>query len=102
MKRFKIFGIATCFLFTVNALGVNTELWEVKDFAKCKLNNIMLDENGNPSIAPAIKELWKNPELYIWSIIKSGNTIYVGTGGKGKVYKINTSNKSGSELSLLD
>ncbi|MDD2891234.1 MAG: hypothetical protein PHE49_11455, partial [bacterium] len=42
------------------------------------------------------------PELYIWSIIKSGNTIYVGTGGKGKVYKINTSNKSGSELSLLD
>lgn len=88
MKGLKILGILICLLYSSILMAVNTELWETKEFSKCKLNSIMTDENKDASVAPEIKEVWKNPELYIWSMLEIGNTIYIGTGGNGKIYKM--------------
>lgn len=87
MRRF-IYGFIMYFIFSGVIFAVNTELWETKEFSKCKFTNVMLDESGAIHVAPEIREVWKNPELYIWSILGVGSNIYIGTGGSGKIYKI--------------
>lgn len=79
--------------FASSAFSVGTRIWEVRDFKECKLENIMVDKDGVASLAPEIKSIWKNPEVYIWSILEKGSprkgkTLYVGTGGGGKIYRV--------------
>jgi hypothetical protein len=76
--------------------SVTTSFWEVSDFRKCKLKNIMLSREGFALLSPKIEEIWENPETYIWTMVEANNTLYVGTGAEGKVYKI-----KGNKSSLL-
>lgn len=77
-----------CLCCTSSVFAVTTSFWEVRDFTECKLTNVKLDKNGIASLAPQIECVWENPEVYLWAILKKGNTLYVGTGASGRIYKI--------------
>jgi hypothetical protein len=76
------------------ALSVGTSLWRVEGFEKCELQGIMLDKDGFASLAPKIECLWENPEVYVWTMIQHGKTLYMGTGGEGRVYKMENGKSS--------
>ncbi|MCK4352205.1 hypothetical protein KAW65_02235 [candidate division WOR-3 bacterium] len=84
------------------SFSVTTSMWEVRDFKECKLENIMLDKDGFARLSPEIKCVWDNPEVYIWSFLKLGKGLYVGTGAEGKVYKIESPPKADKGKLLFD
>ncbi len=86
-----------CFLFiTSSAFPITTSFWKVKNFEKCKLDNIMLNKDGFASLAPEVESIWENTEVYIWAMLELDKALYVATGAEGKVYKI-----EGSKVSLV-
>ncbi|MDI6839507.1 MAG: hypothetical protein QMD71_01410 [bacterium] len=96
----KSLKVISLFLFLLPAFvfGVSTLNWEVTDFEACKLKNVMLDKDGFARISSEVKCVWDNPEVYIWSLLEIGNTVYVGTGASGKIYKI----ERGKDTLLFD
>ncbi|MEP6788399.1 MAG: hypothetical protein ABJB40_08210 [Acidobacteriota bacterium] len=55
---------------------------------------VSIDQNGTITLAPKLTEVFKTEQSYIWSsaVDASGN-IYLGTGGDGKIFKVDASGK---------
>lgn len=79
--------------FSVSA--AEPQIWTVSsrsDILKGDARNVSIDANGAVTLAPRLAEVYKTEQPYIWSsaIDASGN-IYLGTGGDGKIFKVNPS-----------
>jgi hypothetical protein len=86
--------ISLLLLFPCCALAIGTSLWKVRDFEKCELQGVMLDKDGFASLAPKIECLWENPDVYVWTMLQHGKTLYMGTGGEGRVYRMENGKSS--------
>ena len=78
----------TIFYLLFSILSVTTSMWEIRNFKECKLDNIALDKDGYAMLSPSIKAIWESPEAYIWTLLWHKGILYIGTGGGGKVYKL--------------
>lgn len=80
-------------------LGPASAVWPVtprffEDFSRDKLlagslDRVSLAPDGSLSLAPAYETLFETGEAYVFSMVRDGRgNIYVGTGGNGKVFRI--------------
>ncbi len=71
--------------------------WSVSskaDVLKGDSRGVSIGPNGTISLAPRLTEVFKTEQQFVWSSVAdaSGN-VYLGTGGEGKVYKVDPSGK---------
>src|SRR5688500_12916269 len=91
-KFFFFLLLTTIFLSAVDAS--EPQIWTVNTRAevlKGDARSVSVDANGTITLAPKLNELFKTEQPYIWSSAFDANgNIYLGTGGEGRIYKVNS------------
>lgn len=90
-----------CFLallsFSFAALASEPSVWSVNTRAEVLRGDsrgVSVDQDGNISLAPRLTEVFKTGQSYIWSsVVDPAGNIYLGTGGDGKVFKVDATGK---------
>jgi hypothetical protein len=90
-------SLAFLLVLCLNAVAAEPQVWSVSsraDVLKGDARAVSIGENGSIRPAPALTEVFKTEQPYIWSSVSdpSGN-VYLGTGGDGKIFKVDSSGK---------
>ncbi len=96
MKKYLLFAILV-FNFSIIIKASEPEIWSVNsraDVLKGDSRGVSIDDNGVISLAPKLNEIFRTEQPYVWSsaVDASGN-VYLGTGGDGKVFKVDAIGK---------
>jgi hypothetical protein len=67
-------------------------------FAKGDAKSVTITRDGALRLGPSLSEFADTGEPFVWSIASSGETVYAGTGGEGRVYRLT----SGASELLFD
>lgn len=91
--------LTTLFLLTLASLpAATTTTWEMntyQDFLKGRFNGISLDRDGKLTLAPKLETVFSSGQPVIWSIAAAPDgSFYLGTGHRGRVYKIDSTGAS--------
>ena len=96
------------FLLSLLSLAVHAAeptVWTVDSRAevlKGDARGVSIDQNGTIMLAPKLTEVFKTEQPYVWSSTSdAAGNIYLGTGGEGKVFKVDVAGK-GSLLADLN
>lgn len=89
-----VFSLLLC---VFSAEASEPSIWSVNsraDVLKGDSRGVSIDDNGVISLAPKLTETFRTEQPYVWSsaVDASGN-VYLGTGGDGKVFKVDASGK---------
>src|SRR5271154_1946873 len=80
------------------AFAATTATWEMngyQDFLRGRLNGLSLTRDGRLVLGPKLNTLFSSDQPEIWSIAQaSDGSLYLGTGHRGRLYKIDPSGKS--------
>ena len=67
-------------------------VWSVDsraDVLKGDARGVSIDDTGAITLAPKLTEVFKTEQSYIWSsAADAGGNVYLGTGGDGKIFKV--------------
>ncbi|HEY8562084.1 MAG TPA: hypothetical protein VIL74_17050 [Pyrinomonadaceae bacterium] len=84
-----VFWLALC-VFSVQAS--EPEIWSVNsraDVLKGDSRGVSIDDNGVISLAPRLNETYRTEQPFVWSsAIDAAGNVYLGTGGDGKVFRV--------------
>lgn len=85
------------FSITVIANAGDPVVWSVNsksDVLKGEARGVSIDDTGAITLAPKLTEVYRTAQSYIWaSVADSAGNVYLGTGGDGKVFKVDASGK---------
>lgn len=94
MKRLHFFLILLLF---VPAPAGEPQVWSVDTRAevlKGDADGVSISDTGAISIAPRLTEVYKTEQSYVWSsAVDAAGNFYLGTGGEGKVFKVDAAGK---------
>src|SRR5215203_3432174 len=89
-----VFSLALC-VFAIQAS--EPEIWSVNSRAvvlKGDARGVSIDDNGVVSLAPKLTETYRTEQPFVWSsAIDAAGNVYLGTGGDGKVFKVDAGGK---------
>ena len=92
--------ISIFFLVVISAAvsrAAGPSVWSVNyraDVLKGDARGVSIDQNGTITLAPKLTEVFKTEQSYIWSsAVDAAGNVYLGTGGDGKVFKVDSSGK---------
>jgi WD40 repeat protein len=96
LKRFISIGFCL-FLFAAACAASEPQIWSVNsraDVLKGDANGVSIGDTGAITLAPKLTEVFKTEQSYVWAsaVDQSGN-FYLGTGGDGKIFKVDASGK---------
>ncbi len=96
MNRY-FFAFFAILVFSFSAAASEPLVWSVNsraDVLKGDARGVSIDQDGSITLAPKLTEVFKTEQSYIWSsaVDASGN-VFLGTGGDGKVFKVDASGK---------
>src|SRR5580693_9807024 len=78
--------------------AATTTTWDLntyQDFLKGRFNGVSLDRDGKLLLAPKLETVFSSGQPVIWSIAEAPDgSFYVGTGHRGRVYRIDSSGAS--------
>ena len=84
-------------LFALNAIAGGPSVWSVNSRAEVMrgdAHGVSIDESGTITLAPKLTELYRTDQPYVWSgVVDAAGNVYLGTGGDGKIFKIDASGK---------
>jgi len=87
--------LAITFAFSATAAGPS--VWSVNSRAEVMrgdAHGVSIDESGAISLAPKLTEVYRTDQPYVWSsAVDAAGNVYLGTGGDGKVFKVDASGK---------
>jgi len=91
--------IAVLYLLAIASLHAATSTtWEMntyQDFLKGRFTGISLDRDGKLMLAPKLETVFSSGQPVIWSIAQAPDgSFYLGTGHRGRVYRIDASGAS--------
>ena len=94
MKKFlSVFLVSL--LFSMVAIASEPLVWSVNsrvDVLKGDARGVSIDQDGTISLAPKLTEVYKTGQSYIWaSAVDGAGNVFLGTGGDGKVFKVDAS-----------
>src|SRR5688572_14296633 len=95
----KHFFLTFLFLFAFSTSSFSAEplVWSVNSRAevlKGDARGVSIDQNGTVTLAPKLTEVYKTEQSYIWSsAVDAAGNVFLGTGGDGKVFKVDPSGK---------
>jgi len=93
---------------SMTEIGAEPSIWSVNsraDVLKGDARGVSIDDNGTISLAPKLSESFKTEQPYIWaSAVDAAGSVYLGTGGDGKIFKIEAGGKGAlfADLSELN
>lgn len=93
------FALVIVFVIAFSTLSFATgpSIWSVNsraDVIKGDARGVSIDSDGTISLAPKLTEVYKSGQSYIWSsVADSSGNVYLGTGGDGKIFKVDASGK---------
>ncbi len=92
-----ILSLPLIFFFSTLVFGSEPAIWSVNsraDVLKGDARSVSVDHNGAITLAPKLTEVYRTDQPYIWSsaVDPSGN-FYLGTGGDGKIFKVDAAGK---------
>src|SRR5262252_732733 len=77
------------------AIGSGPVFWEVSkqdEVAKGDASGVSITEDGTITLAPTFTSVYDTKEAYVWSsTTDAAGNIYLGTGHKGKIFKVDPS-----------
>jgi sugar lactone lactonase YvrE len=87
-----IFSALITAVLSITIYSSEPSIWSVNtraDVLKGDSRGVSIDHNGAITLAPRWSEVFKSDQSYIWStaVDRTGN-VYIGTGGDGKVFKV--------------
>lgn len=104
MKKI-IFACSIILLIALSCLAAEPSVWSVNsrsDVLKGDARGVSIDSEGRISIAPRLVEVYKTAQSYIWSsAVDVAGNLYLGTGGDGKIFKVNA-NGTGAQFADLN
>lgn len=84
-------------IFAVTALAGEPQIWSVNsraDVLKGDANGVSIGDTGSITLAPKLIEIFKTEQSYVWSsAVDAQGNFYLGTGGDGKVFKVDPAGK---------
>ena len=94
MKKYSLLSILLL-VFSLSTLAAEPSIWSINsrdDIVKGDARGVSINDNGSITLAPKLTEVFKTDQPFIWSsaVDNSGN-VYLGTGGDGKLFKVNSS-----------
>ena len=96
MKKY-LFSFCAIFVFSIAAAASGPSLWTVDsrtDVLKGDAHGVSIDQNGAITPAPRLTEVFKTGQSYIWSsAVDANGNIFLGTGGEGKIFRVDTNGK---------
>ncbi len=91
-----ILGIMTAMAIHLPAVeSKRLEVNGVSDFKKGELKSLALSGEGKLLLAPKLEKIYATGEDLVWDAAFFGDTAYVATGNKGKVFTVNIKSKKG-------
>ncbi|HLX44739.1 MAG TPA: hypothetical protein VKR43_14935 [Bryobacteraceae bacterium] len=83
---------------SVSAFAATTATWEMtgyQDFLRGRLNGLSLTRDGRLTLGPKLDTVFSSDQPQIWSVAQAADgSLYLGTGNRGRLYKIDPSGKS--------
>lgn len=80
------------------SFAATTATWEMngyQDFLRGRLSGLSLTRDGRLVLGPKIDTVFSSDQPEIWSVARaSDGSLYLGTGNRGRLYKIDASGKS--------
>ena len=96
MKKYLLLPIMFVCL-SAAAAAVEPMVWSVNSRAevlKGDARGVSIDDTGTMTLAPKLTEDFKTEQSYIWaSTVDAAGNVYVGTGGDGKIFKVDKAGK---------
>ena len=96
MKSFS-FSILVLLFCRITSFSSEPAVWSVNsraDVLRGDARGVSIDQNGTISLSPRLVEGFKTEQPYIWaSIADTAGNVYIGTGGDGKLFKVDGSGK---------
>lgn len=94
----KIYCVVLIALFGVIGVGASEpSIWTVNtraDVLKGDARGVSIDDLGRLTLAPRLSETFRTDQPYVWSSATDGTgNVYLGTGGDGKIFKVDPSGK---------
>jgi hypothetical protein len=94
----KIYCVVLSLIFGVFSIQASEpEIWSVNsraDVLKGDARGVSIDDNGVITLAPKLSESYKTEQPFVWSsATDAAGNIYLGTGGDGKIFKVDASGK---------
>src|SRR3954468_1234459 len=84
-------------IFVSSALAAGPSVWSVNSRAEVMRGDargVSVDDTGVITLAPKLTEVMKTDQPYIWSsAVDAAGNIYLGTGGDGKIFVVNSAGK---------
>lgn len=96
MKHLIFLSIALLVV-SVAANAADPSIWTVNsrlEVLKGDARGVSIGQDGTITLAPRLTEVFKTEQPYIWSsVADAAGNIYLGTGGDGKVFRVDTAGK---------
>lgn len=96
MKNFFFVLLVAAFLST-KIFASEPLIWSVNsraDVLRGDARGVSIDQNGTISLSPKLTETFKTDQAFIWSsVVDAAGNVYLGTGGDGKVFKVDVAGK---------
>lgn len=87
--------LSLCFDLGWAATTTTWELSSYQDFLRGRLTGLSLSRDGRLMLAPKMDTVFSSDQPEIWSMARaSDGTLYLGTGFRGRVYKVETNGRS--------
>lgn len=103
MNKFSLIFLLI-FSLTVSVLAGGPSIWSVNSRAevlKGDAHGVSIASDGAITLAPKLTEVFKTEQSYIWSSVADAKgNVYLGTGGDGKIFRVDANGK-GSLLTDL-
>src|SRR5258708_8867366 len=85
-------------VFASVSIAATTTTWEMngyQDFLRGRLNGLSLTRDGRLMPGPKLEPVFSSDQPEIWSVAQgTDGSLYLGTGRRGRVYKLDASGKS--------
>ncbi|MBS1796743.1 MAG: hypothetical protein JSS81_23125 [Acidobacteria bacterium] len=96
MKKYLLFAVLV-FNLSIISNASEPEIWSVNsraDVLKGDARGVSIDDNGVITLAPKLTETFRTDQPYVWSsAVDANGSVYLGTGGDGKVFKVDANGK---------
>lgn len=83
--------------FSITTFSAEPSVWSVNsraDVLKGDARGVSIDQSGAITIAPRWAEVFRSDQAFIWSTaVDAAGNIYLGTGGEGKVFRVDPAGK---------
>jgi hypothetical protein len=92
-----VFGLISLLAFSASSFASEPLVWSVNSRAEVlrgDARGVSIDQSGVMTLSPKLTEVYKTEQAYIWSsVVDTGGNVFLGTGGDGKVFKVDTAGR---------